>query len=87
MAVFFAFIVFLLTAPVSEAARYPAYDIGTPTLTHYYVNPVTGSDSNAGTTRDSALRSLARAWQLMPNSRVAATGGMCKHLKDIRAKF
>lgn len=76
MAVIFAVIALLLANQVSEAARYPEYDIGSPTLTHYYVNPVTGSDSNAGTTRSSALRTLARAWQLMPTSRIAATGGM-----------
>ncbi|MGH9763293.1 MAG: hypothetical protein ACREDR_46275, partial [Blastocatellia bacterium] len=35
------------------------YDIGAPTLTDFWVDPVHGNDSNTGASRDQALASVA----------------------------
>ena len=42
------------------------YDIGAPTFTNLWVDPLHGNDSNTGTARDQALQSLKAAWALIP---------------------
>jgi hypothetical protein len=42
------------------------YDIGSPTLTDVWVDPVNGSDANSGASRDQALATLTEAWNRIP---------------------
>lgn len=53
---------------VSTAAAQTRYDIGNPSLQDVYVDPVAGNDSNAGASRGSALRTLAEAWNRIPQN-------------------
>ncbi len=51
------------------------YDIGSPTLTDVWVDPVNGNDGNSGTTRADALRTVAEAWNRIPEGpTLTATG-------------
>jgi hypothetical protein len=51
------------------------YDIGTPTLTDLWVDPVNGDDENGGTSRREALRTLTAAWDRIPDgARLSSTG-------------
>lgn len=51
--------------PVS-AATSPAYDIGNPSLNELWVNPTSGNDANAGTSRGAAVRTIDEAWSRIP---------------------
>lgn len=51
-----------------------AYDIGSPVVTDYYVDSVSGSDSADGTTQGSAWRTLQHAWSQIPASATLAHG-------------
>lgn len=51
-----------------------AYDIGAPTLTTLYVSP-NGDDNNDGRAETRSLRTLAAAWQRVPNDLEAAGSG------------
>lgn len=62
----------VLSLPVVTAASTP-YDIGTPTLTELWVDPVSGADTNSGASRAQALRTLTAAWNLIPAT-MSATG-------------
>ncbi|MBP7962013.1 MAG: right-handed parallel beta-helix repeat-containing protein [Caldilineaceae bacterium] len=42
------------------------YDIGTPTVTDLWVDPVGGDDGRAGTSRTLALRTVSAAWAKVP---------------------
>ena len=44
------------------------YDIGTPTLTDYYVDPVAGLDSNSGLTAFQPRRTLNSIWNNIPKN-------------------
>ena len=44
----------------------PHYDIGKPLLKDIWVDPVSGDDGADGSTRTQALRTLARAWRMIP---------------------
>lgn len=53
----------------------PRYDIGTPTLTDVWVDPVNGNDANEGSARTQALRTVTAAWNRIPmNQTLTATG-------------
>jgi hypothetical protein len=52
----------------------PSYDIGSPSVTNLWVDPVNGSDSNAGTSRGAAFRSLTAAWNRVPINTTLTTG-------------
>ena len=57
------------------SATGPSYDIGTPTLTDVWVNPVSGNDANTGSDRTQALRTVTAAWNRIPmNQTLTATG-------------
>ena len=56
----------LLLLVSSFAAAEQPYDIGAPVLRDIWVDPVSGSDSNSGAARTQALRTLAAAWQSIP---------------------
>ncbi len=61
-------------ASVPAAAR-AGYDIGTPTLSDLWVNPVSGSDSASGATRAQALRTIGAAWNRIPRGTTLNTTG------------
>ena len=53
----------------------PRYDIGTPTLTDVWVDPVNGNDANSGAVRGQALRTVTAAWNQIPRGEtLTATG-------------
>ncbi|MBC8179925.1 right-handed parallel beta-helix repeat-containing protein [candidate division KSB1 bacterium] len=54
-------------------ARY--YDIGQPTLTDIWVDPISGNDNNNGDTRSLALQTVTAAWNKIPNSTTLTTTG------------
>ena len=65
------------TAPVATPTPLPSgggaalptgreYEIGAPRLTDIWVNPSAGNDSNDGTTRARALRTVEAAWNKIP---------------------
>ncbi|MBE2271125.1 MAG: right-handed parallel beta-helix repeat-containing protein [Anaerolinea sp.] len=59
-------------AQQSDDLRY--YDIGSPTLTDVYVDPVNGDDANTGDSSETALRTITEAWQRIPMGVELATG-------------
>ena len=53
----------------------PRYDIGAPVLRDVYVDSARGSDSNGGTSRSDALRTLTEAWARVPRgTELTSTG-------------
>lgn len=64
--------------PASIGATIPQtldpYDIGNPTLTDLWVDPVNGDDSRSGESRAQALRTIAAAWQRIPAGSLTGTG-------------
>jgi len=44
------------------------YDIGSPSYTDIWVDPVNGSDGRIGATRGAAVRTVDRAWRLIPTN-------------------
>ena len=50
------------------------YDTGSPTLTELYVDPEQGLDSRSGSSRSTALRTVAEAWRRIPSSQTLTTG-------------
>ncbi len=44
------------------------YNIGNPTLTDIWVDPVGGSDANSGTSRSQPLRTVSAAWAEIPSA-------------------
>ncbi|HXI12842.1 MAG TPA: right-handed parallel beta-helix repeat-containing protein [Thermoanaerobaculia bacterium] len=55
-----------LTAEVAVAAAPGAYDIGTPSVADLWVDPLSGNDSNGGSSRADALRTVAAAINRIP---------------------
>jgi hypothetical protein len=67
-----AFLVSLPARALAPAAT--AYDIGAPSLTDVWVDPLHGNDASSGTTRSSALRTLSEAWNRIPEGRELSGG-------------
>ena len=44
----------------------PVFNIGSPPFSDIWVNPVNGSDTNGGATRNHAVRTLSEAWRRVP---------------------
>jgi len=62
-------------APFALAQSYPPYlDIGTPSFTELYVDPQNGSDQSSGISANTALKTLAAAWQAIPRDTQLTTG-------------
>ena len=57
--------------PVSGTGR---YDAGSFTGTDIWVDPVGGSDTRSGTTRATAVRTIAEAWGRVPANQTLSTG-------------
>lgn len=64
------------TAPqdIAQSPTANAYDIGKPTLQDLWVDPMNGKDSNSGTTRNQALRTITAAWNRVPAGTLTTTG-------------
>lgn len=65
--------------PPSPGATIPQtpvdpYDIGNPTLSDLWVDPVNGDDSRSGASRALALRTIGAAWQRIPTGALTGTG-------------
>ncbi len=56
----------LLAAPSARAV--PTFDIGTPSLTEVWVDPLRGNDGASGATRNEAVRTITTAWQRVPTT-------------------
>jgi parallel beta helix pectate lyase-like protein len=50
------------------------YDMGNPTVTDIYLDPVSGNDGYAGTSRTTGLKTLKAAWDKIPSSTELTTG-------------
>ena len=50
----------------TEASDRRYYDLGSPVVTEIWVDPVNGNDSNNGSVRGQALRTLTAAWNRIP---------------------
>jgi hypothetical protein len=67
------FIIFALLILVSHKIKAQQfepryYDIGSPTLTEIWVDPVNGNDNNNGSMRSQALKTLTAAWGILPRT-------------------
>jgi hypothetical protein len=59
------------TAPMALSAHAQSlsetsFDIGSPTVSDLFVDPVHGDDARSGTTRAQALKTISAAWQKIP---------------------
>lgn len=50
------------------------YDIGSPTVTDYYIDPTSGRDTNTGRSQSSAFKTLTHAWNVIPQNHTLTTG-------------
>ena len=51
-----------------------AYDIGSPSLTEYYVDPASGDDDNNGTSRSAPKKSVTAIWNDLRENQEIASG-------------
>ncbi len=51
------------------------YDQGKPVVSEIWVDPVKGKDTNDGNERGKALRTLGRAWELVPSGKTLVSRG------------
>ena len=58
--------ILLISNVHSQELSYPSYSIGNPSFLDLWVDPASGSDSNSGSSRTSAYKSLTKAWQAIP---------------------
>ncbi|MBI5102082.1 MAG: right-handed parallel beta-helix repeat-containing protein [Nitrospirae bacterium] len=66
---------FCLFLFAGQSAALTYYDIGFPSLTEVWVDPVNGDDANSGEGLVTAKITITAAWELVPeNSTLAATG-------------
>jgi hypothetical protein len=72
-----AILLLATTLPTNSSAQSStpyAYDIGSPALVDYYVNPSTGSDENSGRTESAPVRTVQKIWNGIPQSTQLSTG-------------
>lgn len=50
------------------------FDTGSPTLQNLYIDPLSGSDDNDGLSVGNAFRTLAHAWQQIPQGTLSSSG-------------
>lgn len=55
----------------AQTAGQNTYDIGSPTLTEIWVDPVSGNDSRNGNSEAQAYRSLTAAWNRIPSGNLS----------------
>ena len=51
------------------------FEIGSPTVTDIWVDPIFGNNANSGTTRNSAVRTVIEAWSRIPRAQQFTTTG------------
>ena len=61
-------------APSERGLAPNPYNIGSPTLTELWVNPVTGRNSNNGLTSAAPLKTITAAWNKIPSAPLTTTG-------------
>ena len=59
-------ILFLSSTIGSATFAQSSYDIGSPTLTDIWVDPVSGDDNNSGASVGQPLKTITAAWNLIP---------------------
>jgi hypothetical protein len=65
----------LLSCPLYAQSLTPyAYDIGSPSLVDYYIDPVKGSDFNNGTSQNAPWQTVRKAWNSIISERELSTG-------------
>lgn len=67
-------LVILETYSLAQTLSPYAYDIGSPSVVDYYIDPVSGSDSNSGTSSSTAWKSVQHAWNQIPDSTTLSQG-------------
>lgn len=67
---------FLIAPTCAEAQSLGSapYDIGSPSLTEYYVSPSSGSDTNSGTSPSQPRRTVQSVWNEIPQNASLSTG-------------
>jgi parallel beta helix pectate lyase-like protein len=59
------------------------YDMGNPTVTEIYLDPVSGNDGNDGSSRTTGLKTLKAAWAKIPSSAQLTSGYRIKILPGV----
>ena len=70
-------LVFFFSAPAtssSQSLSAALYDIGSISVTDYYVDPASGSDSNSGLSRAVPKRTVQSVWNLIPSNSPLSSG-------------
>lgn len=73
--VVFLFVFSLVSLGPDRAYSYENYDIGSPTLSDIWVDPISGSDAAGGASRSDALQTVSEAWGRIPSGATLATTG------------
>lgn len=74
--IFLALLWHLLALPIFAQEMSPRlYEIGNPTLTDIWIDPVNGNDAASGSSRQAALRTIDAAWQLIPMATTLSSTG------------
>ena len=60
---------------LAQVAGSGAYDIGSPVVEDVYVDPDSGNDGNSGSSRSDALRTVAEAWDRIPQGSTLSGNG------------
>jgi len=63
-----------LPVAVAQSVNGTTYDIGSPTLTYLWVDPINGSDNRSGASRALALKTVTAAWGKIPTAQTLTTG-------------
>jgi Right handed beta helix region len=72
---FFFFLVVQIGLPADAQDFSPyAYDIGSPVVVDYYVDPNSGSDDHDGLSTQRAWRTVQKAWNSIPESNTLSNG-------------
>jgi hypothetical protein len=67
------FLTFAASASAQSLTPY-AYNIGSPSVVDYYIDPANGSDDNSGLSTSSPWRTVQKAWGEIPNSTTLSQG-------------
>ncbi len=70
-----AVVSFLCFLTPGKSCGYASYDIGSPTLTDIWVDPVNGDDANDGSIRTQAVQTVSEAWNRIPQAVTLSSTG------------
>ncbi len=68
------FVCVFLESASAQSLTELRYEVGSPSVVEYFVDPVNGSDSNSGRSAGEAYRSLTSAWNAIPQGVSLTTG-------------